>query len=92
MTKFKTLASTKTINSANFKAVTRGYKMSMHSSSKCTVDIILRGKVAGQLTANMSNGAVSISEKKVIMNGVTPLDFQEAAQVANRYFTLIANK
>jgi hypothetical protein len=94
MTKYKTLASTKTINSSNSKSATRGYKMMNPAHNRCSVSIVVRGKEIGICNFTLdSKGKVSMSSKAVFSGAnVTPADVYEAMGIANRYFSLTVNK
>ena len=94
MTKYKTLASTKTINSSNSKSATRGYKMINPAHNRCSVSIVVRGKEIGICTFSLDakGEALPIAVAHFSNGNVTPADAFEAKQIANRYFSLTVNK
>ena len=94
MTKYKTLASTKTINSSNSKSATRGYKMINPAHNRCSVSIVVRGKEIGICTFSLDakGEALPIAVAHFSNGNVTPADAFQATQIANRYFSLTANK
>jgi hypothetical protein len=94
MTKYKTLGSTKTINSSNSKTATRGYKMINPSHNRCSVSIVVRGKEIGICTFSLNSigEAIPTATAHFSNGNVTPVDTFEAKQIANRYFSLTVNR